>query len=195
MQDQKNTPLKEPYEATDPQHETRNLEDAGGDEGAASPNIRNRYVAYGLEPTTVGRTDRPSEPSPNSDISISSEAPTDTDETHHVTSTMLLTVTEALTLVVVDHTAWYELTATLDGGSEVPTSSSEVPTFSSEILSLIHMIPLINTPTILIPYHFSKPGPHRTPAKASQLYQLQQLQRPRLRSHSLPSLPLNGLAS
>lgn len=98
---------------------------------------------------TIGRTDRPSEPSPNSDISISSEAPTDTDETHHVTSTILLTVTEALTLVVVDHSAWYTLTATLDGGSEVPTSSTEVPTLSSDILSFIHRIPLFNSPTMV----------------------------------------------
>ncbi|KIL92101.1 hypothetical protein FAVG1_04508 [Fusarium avenaceum] len=132
MQDQKDTPLEEALEATYPQHEARNLEDDGGDEGAASPNIRNR----------------PSESSPNSDISISSEAPTDTDETHHVTSTILLTVTEALTLVVVDHSAWYTLTATLDGGSEVPTSSTEVPTLSSDILSFIHRIPLFNTRTM-----------------------------------------------
>ncbi|SPJ71677.1 uncharacterized protein FTOL_01405 [Fusarium torulosum] len=130
MQEQKDTPLEETIEATDSQHGARDLKDRDGNEDAASPQMRD------------------SEPSPNNEISTSNETPTGTDEIDHTTSTVVLIVTESMTFVFVDHSAYYTLTATLDTGSEVPTSSSEVLTSSSDILSFNDRFPLFGTITV-----------------------------------------------
>jgi hypothetical protein len=94
---------------------------------------------------SVDRTDGPSEPSSNNDTSTSIETPTDTDEIDHITSTVVLIVTESMTFVFVDHSAYYTLTATLGISSEVPTSSSEMPTSNSDILSFNDRIPTFST--------------------------------------------------
>lgn len=44
MQEQKDTPLEETLEATDSQHGARDLKDRDGNEDAASPQMRDRYV-------------------------------------------------------------------------------------------------------------------------------------------------------
>ncbi|KAM0212737.1 hypothetical protein ACHAQI_004694 [Fusarium lateritium] len=151
LQGQKDTPLEEHYEATDTQHEVRNLNDRDGNEGSVSLQMRDEYVvhtAFGFKPTTVDQINKPSEPSSNNEISTPSEASTNTDEVDHTTTTVVLTMTESMTFVFVDHSAYYTVTATLDAGSAVPASSNEVQTFSSEISSFNDRIPLFSTLTI-----------------------------------------------
>ncbi|KAM0244271.1 hypothetical protein ACHAP5_006387 [Fusarium lateritium] len=151
LQGQKDTPLEEPYEATEHEREVRDLEYKNGNKRAALLKLRDKYVVYtafGFEPTTIGRTNGPSEPSSDDEISTPSEASTDTDEVDHTTTTVVLTMTESMTFVFIDHSAYYTVTATLDAGSEVPASSNEVPTFSSEISSFNDRIPLFSTLTI-----------------------------------------------